>query len=115
MIYIISFASGVINGIFASGAGQILVFYLVFVKKLDTHIGRATSLVCTSAATVVSILRYLNFIDVNFKELIIVIICGIVFGSLGAKLMNKIESNKLNLLSGVIITFFALYSLVFNR
>ena len=115
MIYVISLVSGIINGLFAGGAGQILVFYLVFIKKIETHKGRATSLFCTSIATLMSIVRYIGVIDIEIMNLIVVAIVGIIMGFLGSKVMNKIESNKLNLLSGAIITFFAVYNLIVSR
>ena len=112
MLYVVGLISGIINGLFASGAGQILVFYLVFVQKMETHTGRATSLFCTSVATVVSIINYWKIVAVDYSTLITVAVVGIAMGCLGAKFMNKIEANKLNILSGVIITFFAVYSLI---
>lgn len=112
MIYLVSLISGIINGLFASGAGQILVFYLVFIQKIETHKGRATCLLCTSIATIVSIANYINVINVDCIILIAVAIVGIITGYLGSKIMNKIEANKLNLLSGAIITFFAVYNLI---
>jgi len=115
MIYVFSAISGMINGLFASGAGQILVFYLVFIQKAETHKARATSLFCTAIATIVSIIRYLNVIKADYKILLIAAFSGIIMGFLGSKLMNKIESNKLNLLSGAVITFFAIYNLISSR
>jgi len=112
MIYLVSLISGIINGLFASGAGQILVFYLVFIQKIETHKGRATCLFCTSIATIVSITNYLNVINAEYSILVVVAIVGIITGYLGSKIMNKIEANKLNLLSGAIITFFAVYNLI---
>ena len=44
IIYIIGFLVGILNGLFASGAGQVLVFYLIFIKKMETHMVRALSI-----------------------------------------------------------------------
>ena len=41
--FIIGISVGILNGMFASGAGQILVCYLIFMKKMDTHLVRALS------------------------------------------------------------------------
>ena len=54
MIYFIGLISGFINGLFASGAGQILVFYLVFIKKMDTYKTRAVSIALLSLASIIS-------------------------------------------------------------
>ena len=106
MIYIFSFVSGIINGLFASGAGQILVFFLIYIAKIDTHKARATSMLCMSLTAILSFIRYIKMVEV-----IIVAICGLVLGALGAKIMNKIESNALNILSGIIIFGLSLYNI----
>lgn len=111
MIYLFSLVSGVINGLFASGAGQILVFFLIYIKKMDTHKARATSLLCTCVATVVSLIRYLSIIKISVSNAIVVAISGLIFGAIGAKIMKKIESNILNMVSGFIIFGLSLYSI----
>ncbi|MBR5227697.1 MAG: sulfite exporter TauE/SafE family protein [Clostridia bacterium] len=103
--------SGIINGLFASGAGQILVFFLIYIIKIETHKARATSLICTTIATVVSIIGYSRFIDFEFKRSVTLLVIGFFGGIIGSKIMVKIESNKLNLMSGAIIAFFSLYSI----
>ena len=112
MIYLIGLICGLINGIFASGAGQILVIYLIFVKKIDTHISRATSVLCLSLATMFSIYRYSLVAEFKINQIIIVTITGIIFGKVGAKLMTKINSNLLNLISGIIVVGFSIYNLI---
>ena len=108
MVYIFSFVSGVINGLFASGAGQILVFFLIYIAKIDTHKARAT---CMSLTAILSFIRYSKMVEVKILNIVIVAICGLVLGALGAKLMNKIESNTLNILSGIIIFGLSLYNI----
>ena len=112
MIYLIGLICGLINGVFASGAGQILVIYLIFVKKIDTHISRATSVLCLSLATMFSIYRYSLVAEFKINQIIIVTITGIIFGKVGAKLMTKINSNLLNLISGIIVVGFSIYNLI---
>lgn len=111
MIYISGLITGIINGLFASGAGQILVFFLIYILKLETHKARATSLVCTTLATFVSIIGYTRYINFELNKVLILLFIGSLGGIIGAKLMNKIESNKLNLISGLLITFFSLYNI----
>ena len=112
MIYFVGIISGLINGIFASGAGQILVLYLIFIKKLDTYKARATSVLCISIVTIFSIYRYIKLADFKIFEIIIVAAIGIIFGRFGTRLMTKIKPDILNLISGIIITFFSAYNLI---
>lgn len=112
MIYIGSLLAGFINGLFASGAGQITVFLLIYFLKVETHKARATSVFLMGLVTIVAIIRYLSFVNLQLQHIIIVIIFGGFFGLIGAKLMKKISSDYLNLISGILIAGFAIYSLI---
>lgn len=111
MIYFVSILCGIINGMFAAAAGQIMIFYLVFLKKNEAHRSRATSIFCISLITIISLIGYIKIAEFKLYEVVTVIICGLVFGFFGSKLMNKINSNYLNLISGVIIFGLSMYKL----
>ena len=112
MIYVGSLFAGVINGLFASGAGQIMVFLFIYFINLETHKSRATSVFLMGIVTIITFVRYLKFIKLNLEHVIVVIICGLIFGVVGSKLMKKIKSEYLNLLSGILVAGFAIYNLV---
>lgn len=112
MIYVFSLVTGVINGLFASGAGQILVFFLIYIARIDTHKARATSMLCTTIATAFSLAMYIKWIKLDILQIIIVLLCGMVFGAVGASLMKKMNALVLNLASGIIILGLSLYNIV---
>ena len=112
MIYLVGIICGVLNGLFAAAAGQIMVFYLAFVLKLESHVSRATSIFCMSLATIITFIGYIKFVKIKFYQIIIVVICGFVFGIVGSKAMNKIQSNYLNLISGLLIFGLGVYKLI---
>ena len=112
MIYVGSLLSGIINGLFASGAGQIIVFLFIYFLKIETHTARATSVFLMGLVTVITFVRYLGFIELNLTHIIVVIISGLIFGRVGSKLMKKIQPDYLNLISGIVIAGFAIYNLV---
>ena len=112
MIYFGSFFAGIINGMFASGAGQILVFMLIFILKQDTYRSRKLSLFVIGITSILTLLRYIKMVDVNLKEIIIVIITGIIFGTIGTKTMKKINPNILNMISGLLIVGLSLYKIL---
>ena len=112
MIYVGSFLSGVINGVFASGAGQIMVFLLIFILKIETHTARATSVFLMGLVTIVTFVRYLTFIKLEILHVVIVIVTGLLFGIIGSKIMKKLQPDYLNLISGVIVTGFAVYNIL---
>ena len=112
MIYFISIISGVLNGLFAAAAGQVLIFYLVFILKLETHMSRATSIFCMSLITIISVFGYIKFAQFDLHQIIIAIASGLVFGTIGSKLMSKIKSEYLNLVSGLIVFGLGIYKLI---
>lgn len=114
MIYLVSVLCGVINGLFASAAGQIMIFYLVFILKKEAHKARATSIFSISLVTIISLIGYLKLAKFKIYQVIIVIICGVIFGVLGSTVMKKIKSNWLNLISGILVFGLGLYKLIFK-
>lgn len=112
MIYVGSLLSGVINGLFASGAGQIIVFLFIYFLKLETHTARATSVFLMGLVTIVTFIRYLTFVELELMHVIIVAVSGLVFGIIGSKIMKKIKPDYLNLISGIVIAGFAIYNLI---
>ncbi len=112
MIYFGSFFAGIINGLFASGAGQILVFLLIFILKQDTYKSRKLSVFVIGITSILTLLRYIKAVDVNVKEVVIVIITGAIFGTVGTKIMKKITPNILNIFSGILIVGLSIYKLL---
>ncbi|MDO4282232.1 MAG: sulfite exporter TauE/SafE family protein [Clostridia bacterium] len=112
MIYVISLITGILNGVFASGAGQILVVYLVFIKKIDTHEARALSVSLLSISSIFAIFGYMNFVDFEWKYIIVFGIISAITGVIGTKLMKKIPADILNLVSGGLIVSLTLYKMI---
>lgn len=109
MIYFVCILVGLLNGMFASGAGQILVFYLIFIKKNETHMSRALSVSILSISSIFAMFSHIKAINFEIKKTIIFIITAFISGKIGSKLMKKIPSNILNLLSGIIISGLTIY------
>ena len=57
------------------------------------------------------LIGYIKITEFKIYQVITVIICGFIFGVIGSKIMNKINSNYLNLLSGVIVFGLSVYKL----
>lgn len=112
MIYIIGLLCGVLNGVFASGAGQIFVFYLIFIAKLETHRARALSVAVLSVASIFAIFGYQKLVHFEFSVIIILVLMAGIGGIIGAKWMKKVSANLLNLLSGLIIVGLTLYRIM---
>ncbi len=111
MIYLIGLIAGFANGLFASGAGQILVFYLVFILKIDTHIGRSVSIAVLSITSIFSIFGLQSVANLELKKTILLIIISGICGIIGSKIMHKIDSKILNLVSGMLVVSLSIYGL----
>lgn len=111
MIYLVGIIVGILNGIFAAGAGQILVVYLILINKKDSHIIRGTTIPILSIVSIFTLIGYSKFIEFDYKKVIIIVILSIIAGIIGSKLMKKLESNTLNLISGIVITILSLIRL----
>ena len=103
MIYFLGLIVGFLNGFFSSGAGQVLVFYLIFIKKKDTHKSRALSVFLLSISSIISLIFLLNFKELKILDIVVLVLSSLIFGAIGTKLMKKINSNMLNLISGSLI------------
>lgn len=111
MIYLVGLIAGLINGFFATGAGHIIVFYLVFILKIDTHIGRSVSVAVLSITSIFTIFGLLKVTNFELNKVIIVIVASAIGGLVGSKIMHKIDSKVLNLVSGIIVVSLAIYGL----
>lgn len=112
MIYIIGFLVGILNGLFASGAGQVLVFYLIYIMKFETHKSRALSVSILSISSIFSITGYFKLKIFEMKYVIISVIISLICGIIGSKIMKKIPSNTLNLIAGILIVSLTLYKII---
>lgn len=112
MIYIIGLLVGILNGLFASGAGQVLVFYLIFILKKETHMARALSVAILSISSIFAIFGYSKVVDLQINNIVTLIIIAIISGFIGTNLMKKIPENILNLMSGILIVSLTIYKMV---
>ncbi len=103
MIYFFGILIGFLNGFFTSGAGQILVFYLVFIKKKETHKSRALSILVLCISSIISFIFLADFQKINVLNIIILVIISLVCGLIGTKIMKKMNSNVLNLIAGILL------------
>lgn len=110
MIYFVCFLVGIINGFFASCAGQILIFYLIFILKLDSYVSRAVSIAALSLVSIITFIGYGNFVDFEVSKIILIVITSIISGFIGSKLMKKIQPDILNLISGAMLIILTIIS-----
>lgn len=114
MIYFIGLLVGLLNGLFASGAGQILVVYLIFFRKEGTHTTRAVSVTVLSIASIFAIFGYGSIVKYDWIKVGVIAIIAAISGFIGSRLMKKIPANILNLSSGILIVVLTFYKIFFG-
>lgn len=103
MEIVFSLLTGFANGFFASGAGQILLFYMVFIQKEDSKKARNITLFIMPIVSIVSLIYYIKNSQIELFKMCILVIISIFFGTIGNKTIKRVDKNILNILSGIIL------------
>lgn len=110
-IIFIGIIAGIINGLFATGGGMLLVPFFLYILKLDDLVARATSGFCIVPMVITSGLIYSINEKVNLKLCILCIIGGIIGGIIGTKLLGKISKKILKILF-IVFLLYAAYNML---
>ncbi|WP_416197800.1 MAG: putative membrane transporter protein [Sporanaerobacter sp.] len=108
----IGLITGLINGLFGSGGGTIIVPTMTFLLGIDDHKAHATAIAVILPLTIISTIIYCrqNIIkyDVAFK----VAIGGIAGSFIGSNLLNKVPTNILRKIFGSFMILAAIRLLI---
>ncbi|MFA5577515.1 MAG: sulfite exporter TauE/SafE family protein [Tissierellaceae bacterium] len=104
----IGIGTGLINGLFGSGGGTIVVPSLVFIMGIDDYKAHATAISIILPLSIISTIIYLTKGSIPFNIVVPVTIGGVLGSYLGAKLLNKIPINILRKIFGVVIVYTAI-------
>ena len=96
----IGLAAGLVNGLFGSGGGTLVVPALVFLLNVDDHKAHATAISIILPLSIVSVLIYYRHNIVKLNIAFIVALGGMLGSFLGAKLLNKVPVNILRKIFG---------------
>lgn len=107
-LIVIGFITGIINGLFGSGGGTIVVPALVFLIKMEDIKAHATAISIILPLSIISTFIYLKSNMINFDIGLIVVMGGIIGSFIGAKLLKKIPNLVLRKIFGCIIIITAL-------
>lgn len=97
----IGLITGILNGLFGSGGGTIVVPALNIVMKAEVHKSHATAIAVILPLTIVSTTIYMLHGITDWPLTIKVGIGSIVGGYIGASLLNKIKSGMLKKIFGI--------------
>lgn len=104
----IGLVTGLINGLFGSGGGTIVVPALVFLLGIDDYKAHATAISIILPLSIVSTIIYFTNSSIPFKVVLPVTIGGVVGSYIGAKTLNKIPVNVLRKIFGGVIIYTAI-------
>ena len=97
----VALAGGLVNGLFGSGGGTLLVPGMNRVLGFETHKSHATAISVILPLSVVSAFIYSSGVTIDWTALACVSAGGVVGGYIGAKLLNKLSDTRLHRLFGL--------------
>lgn len=103
----IGLITGLINGLFGSGGGIIVVPALIFLLGMDDHKAHATAISIILPLSIISTIIYFSNRSIPFKIALPVTIGGVLGSYIGAKTLNKIPVNILRKIFGSVIVYTA--------
>ncbi len=106
-IICIGLLAGIINGMFSTGAGLLLVPIFVFLFEIDERKSRGTSMFCILPMVITTSMLYHRQDDVDYIIAILVAIGGIIGGIIGATLLKKLKVKNLKILFIIFLAYMA--------
>lgn len=97
--------TGLINGLFGSGGGTIVVPTMVFLLGVDDYKAHATAIAVILPLSIISTIIYTKHNVIKYPMAFNIAIGGVIGSYFGAKLLNKIPINILRKIFGGLIVF----------
>jgi len=105
---IIGLITGLVNGLFGSGGGTIVVPALIILLCMEDHKAHATAIAIILPLTIVSAFFYLKGSFINWELTLKVALGGVIGGYIGAKMLNSVPKKVLRIVFGGFMIFAAL-------
>lgn len=104
----IGLATGLINGLFGSGGGTLVVPALVFLLGIEDYKAHATAISIILPLSIISSYIYFKNNIIRFDIGLSIIFGGVIGSILGAKLLNKVPIPILRKIFGSVIIYTAI-------
>lgn len=108
----IGLATGLINGLFGSGGGTLVVPALVFLLGIEDYKAHATAISIILPLSIISSYIYFKNNIIRFDIGLSIILGGVIGSILGAKLLNKVPIPILRKIFGSVIIYTAIRMIV---
>ncbi|WFA09611.1 sulfite exporter TauE/SafE family protein [Tissierella sp. Yu-01] len=99
--------TGLVNGLFGSGGGMIIVPALIFILGLKEYKAHATAISIIFPLTIISTIVYFFNNTIPLKIGFLVMIGALLGSYIGAKVLNKIPAKILRKAFGCVIIYTA--------
>ncbi|CCQ92543.1 conserved membrane hypothetical protein [[Clostridium] ultunense Esp] len=104
--------TGVVNGLFGSGGGTLVVPALVFLLGIEDYKAHATAISIILPLSLISSFVYLKNKIIRLDISLIVVLGGILGSAIGAKLLKKIPIPILRKIFGSLIIYTAIRMII---
>ena len=108
IVLTIGIIAGIINGLFGSGGGTLVVPALVFILGIEDYKAHATAISIILPLSIISSFIYFKKDIIQYKIALIVTLGGIFGSFIGAKILNKVPTSILRKVFGSTIIITAL-------
>jgi uncharacterized membrane protein YfcA len=108
----IGFITGIINGLFGSGGGTIVVPALVFLVGIEDFKAHATAISIILPLSIISTIIYLKSNVIKLDISLMVTLGGLIGSFIGAKFLKKIPNLILRKIFGIVIIITALRMMI---
>ncbi len=105
---LVGFFAGIINGLFGSGGGTVLVPSLVFCMNVEDHKAHATAISVILPISIISSLVYMKHGVVDFPLTLAVSVGSIIGGFVGSTILRKVPVKVLRRFFGIIMIIAAI-------
>jgi uncharacterized membrane protein YfcA len=99
----IGLITGLINGLFGSGGGTVLVPCLVFLMDVEDHKAHATAIAIILPLSILSSIIYYRYNVVDIALTGKVAVGSVLGGIVGSMLLNKLSVNVLRKFFGIVM------------
>ena len=108
----IGLVTGLINGLFGSGGGTIVVPALVFLLGIEDYKAHATAISIILPLSIISSFVYFKNNIIKLDIALIIALGGVVGSIIGAKLLNKVPIPILRKIFGSVIIYTAIRMII---
>ena len=107
-LLLIGFITGLINGLFGSGGGTVLVPCLVFLMDIEDHKAHATAIAIILPLSILSSVIYYSYNAVDIVLTTKVAIGSVLGGIVGSMTLNKLSVKTLRKFFGALMIIAAI-------